>query len=159
MSQHCGILLDLFNREGGPFSLLVLGFFVQRVWDTHDLKLWAETRVREDQVNTRELDFTLLISDNKSLFIVHLSCSKLRRFHVTVSISSIKVAVMDIKHFASFKRLFIQNHEAVNKEGKQYWSGYIYYTAWKLSILGVLLVRIFQHLDWIWRDTESVRMR
>ena len=32
------------------------------------------------------------------------------------------------------------------------------YTAWKVSVFGVILVRIFPHLDWIWRDTE-VRMR
>ena len=27
-------------------------------------------------------------------------------------------------------------------------------TAWKVSVFGVILVRIFTHLDWIWRDTE-----
>ena len=27
-------------------------------------------------------------------------------------------------------------------------------TAWKVSVIGVILVRIFQHLDWIRRDTE-----
>ena len=28
------------------------------------------------------------------------------------------------------------------------------YTAWKVSIFGVILVRIFPHLDWIRRDTQ-----
>ena len=33
-------------------------------------------------------------------------------------------------------------------------------TSWKVSIFGVILVRIFPRLDWIWRDTKySVRMR
>ena len=26
-------------------------------------------------------------------------------------------------------------------------------TAWKVSVFGIFLVRIFPHLDWIWRDT------
>ena len=34
------------------------------------------------------------------------------------------------------------------------------HTAWKVSVFGVILVRISPHLGWIWRDTErySVRM-
>ena len=33
------------------------------------------------------------------------------------------------------------------------------FTAWKVSVFGVILVRIFSHSDWIWRDTpSSVRM-
>ena len=39
-------------------------------------------------------------------------------------------------------------------------------TVWKMSVFGVILVSIFLHSDWIWRDTEylslfpySVRMR
>ena len=31
-------------------------------------------------------------------------------------------------------------------------------TAWKLSVFGVILVRIFPHSEWIRRDTEYLRM-
>ena len=30
----------------------------------------------------------------------------------------------------------------------------VHITAWKVSVFGVILVRIFPHLDWIRRDTE-----
>ena len=28
------------------------------------------------------------------------------------------------------------------------------FTAWKVSVFGIFLVRIFSHSDWMWRDTE-----
>ena len=32
------------------------------------------------------------------------------------------------------------------------------YTAWKVSVFGVFPVRIFPHLDWIWRDTKLLNV-
>ena len=28
-------------------------------------------------------------------------------------------------------------------------------TAWKVSVFGLFLIRVFPHSDWIWKDTES----
>ena len=41
-------------------------------------------------------------------------------------------------------------------KGLATWLKYILklFTAWKVSVFGVILVRIFSHLDWIRRDTE-----
>ena len=38
---------------------------------------------------------------------------------------------------------------------------YNFFTAWKVSVFGVFLVRTFPHSNWIWRDISpySVRMR
>ena len=33
------------------------------------------------------------------------------------------------------------------------------HTAWKMSVFGVILVRIFQHSDWIRRDTVSLHIQ
>ena len=42
----------------------------------------------------------------------------------------------------------------------QKWVNAMIYTAWKVSVFGVLLVHIFLHSDWIRGDTEySVQMR
>ena len=45
-------------------------------------------------------------------------------------------------------------HDIVNKnsEGSEIVAA-IDYTAWKVSVFGVILVRIFPHSDWIRRDT------
>ena len=36
------------------------------------------------------------------------------------------------------------------------WRLYLFNTAWKVSVFGLFLVRIFLHSDWIRRDTENL---
>ena len=57
-------------------------------------------------------------------------------------------AVWDGGSSATHRKLqFLPSFELVNSVS-------ISYTAWKVSVFGVILVRIFPHSDWIWRDTR-----
>ena len=57
----------------------------------------------------------------------------------------------------------VLSENAKNVLGKTFLSDVFQYTSWKVSVFGVILVRIFPHSDWIQRDTlyhsYSVRMR
>ena len=43
-----------------------------------------------------------------------------------------------------------ENHTTCQQKNREY--------AWKVYVFRVVLVRIFQHLDWIRKDTDSISM-
>ena len=56
---------------------------------------------------------------------------------------------------------FFTNNAFWDLHTKTTWSPFLSFTAWKVSVFGVFLVRIFPHSDWLRRDISlySVRMR
>ena len=55
---------------------------------------------------------------------------------------------------AFWKHEFKYDHHLINSMAAATLATARSYIVWKVPVLGAFLVRIFPHLDWIWRDTK-----